>query len=76
MAGFDPQMFTSTEGVTAAAPTQVKDTVWVLTLSPPDPNAGVWAGTFGAAGTINWPTTLDPNASSGGLDDAHPAGIV
>ena len=77
LAGFTPQMFTSIAGVQVSAVTMTKDTIWVLTLSPPDPNAGLWAGTIGTGGVINWPTQIDPNPSTGGgLEDAEPSGNV
>ena len=76
LAGFSPQMFTSTSGLEFSAQTMSKDTVWVLVLSPPDPLAGLWAGTIGAGGVINWPTAIDPNPPSGGLGDENPCGIL
>jgi hypothetical protein len=53
-------------------------TVWQLTLSPPDPDAGIWFGTIGPGGTIIWPSPIDPNPPGGGglLDDPFPAPLI
>jgi hypothetical protein len=55
----------------------VEDTVWILVLSPPDPDAGLWSGTIGPGGTINWPSQIDPNPVGGEiLDDPAPAPLT
>ena len=79
LAYFDPATFADVAGLEYSAPAMAEDTVWVLTLSPPDPNAGTWSGTIGAGGVIIWPTGIDPNpppSGDCGLDDQHPAGLT
>lgn len=73
---WSPAPFTTVAGLTFAAQTMSSGTLWTLTLSPPDPNAGVWAGTIGPGGVVNWPTQLDPSGGGEGLDDPFPAPLI
>jgi hypothetical protein len=66
LAKWAPHTFTDTAGLQYAAQTMAEGTVWILILSPPDPNAGVWAGTIGPGGTVIWPSPIDPTPSGGG----------
>lgn len=72
LAGYGPHTFTSISGVELAAPTMTGGTIWVLNLSPPDPNAGTWTGTIGLSGKVDWPSGIDPNPPVGGLGDGMP----
>lgn len=70
--------FSSVAGLEYSAPFMGEGAVWQLTLSPPDPNAGIWWGTIGPGGTIIWPSPIDPTPPAGGavLDDPYPAPLA
>lgn len=77
-AEFEPANFSSRAELEYSAPSMAEETIWILVLSPPDPDAGLYSGTIGPGGTIIWPTPIDPNPPAGGgvLDDPAPVGLM